>query len=309
MVNIGSELPISDRTVVVRCLRVQEDRSNGDGSAWSSGEDRGRCCGFESRPLRGWADVPCHCGSNGGNGVAKGGVHGEIDDLELWSAMAAAAIRGTGAREEARGGKEWWRRAIAVPVLPLNRAGRGRMAGSRNLKAGHQWRPRWQVWSLRCGRELGRARQTQRAERSPRALFIGVEERRREPGRELHVQAVNGAATLTRRVRDEQIERGWVRLVGVGSVHTGAVDAGRKPGWPRRPSSAPSYSSHGGHDGGGPAWPWCCSKGEGGGRKRCGSEEGRSRRRRWRCGAEVLLGEGEGRTRCCSEQMGKKKEV
>jgi len=135
--------------------------------------------------------------------VAKGGVHGEIDDLELWSAMAAAAIRGTGAREEARGGKEWWRRAIAVPVLPLNRAGRGRMAGSRNLKAGRQWRPRWQVWSLRCGRELGRARQTQRAERSPRALFIGAEERRREPGRELHVQAVNGAATLTRRVRDE----------------------------------------------------------------------------------------------------------
>jgi len=48
---------------------------------------------------------------------------------------------------------------------------------------------------------------------------------------------------------------------------------------------------------------------EGGGRTRCGSEEGRSRRRRWRCGAEVLLGEGEGRTRCCSEQMGKKKEV
>ena len=305
MVNIGSELPISDRTVVVRCLCVQEDRSNGDGSAWSSGEDRGRCCGFESSPLRGWADVPCHCGSNGGNGVAKGGVHGEIDDLELWSAMAAAAIRGTGAREEARGGKEWWRRAIAVPVLPLNRAGRGRMAGSRNLKAGHQWRPRWQVWSLRCGRELGRARQTQRAERSPRALFIGAEERRREPGRELHVQAVNGAATLTRRVRDEQIERGRVRLAGVGSVHTGAVDAGRKPGWPRRPSS----SSHGGHAGGGPAWPWCCSEGEGGGRTRCGSEEGRSHRRRWRCGAEVLLGEGEGRTRCCSEQMGKKKEV
>jgi len=234
-------------------------------------------------------------------------VHGEIDDLELWSAMAAAAIRGTGAREEARGGKEWWRRAIAVPVLPLNRAGRGRMAGSRNLKAGHQWRPRWQVWSLRCGRELGSARQTQRAERSPRALFIGAEERRREPGRELHVQAVNGAATLTRRVRDEQIERGRVRLAGVGSVHTGAVDAGRKPGWPRRPSS----SSHGGHAGGGPAWPWCCSEGEGGGggRTRCGSEEGRNRRRRWRCGAEVLLGEGEGRTRCCSEQMGKKKEV
>jgi len=145
VVNIGSELPISDRTVVVRCLRVQEDRSNGDGSAWSSGEDRGRCRGFESRPLRGWADVPCHCGSNGGNGVAKGGVHGEIDDLELWSAMAAAAIRGTGAREEARGGEAWWRRAIAVPVLPLNRAGRGRMAGSRNLKAGRQWRPRWQV--------------------------------------------------------------------------------------------------------------------------------------------------------------------
>ena len=237
--------------------------------------------------------------------MAKGGVHGEIDDLELWSAMAAAAIRGTGAREEARGGKEWWRRAITVPVLPLNRAGRGRMAGSRNLKAGHQWRPRWQVWSLRCGRELGRARQTQRAERSPRALFIRAEERRREPGRELHVQAVNGAATLTRRVRDEQIERGRVRLAGVGSVHTGAVDAGRKPGWPRRPSS----SSHGGHAGGGPAWPWCCSEGEGGGRTRCGSEEGRSRRRRWRCGAEVLLGEGEGRTRCCSEQMGKKKEV
>jgi len=305
VVNIGSELPISDRTVVVRCLCVHEDNSNDDGSAWSSGEDRGRCCGFESRPLRGWADVPCHCGSNGGNGVAKGGVHGEIDDLELWSAMVAAAIRGTGAREEARGGKEWWRRAIAVPVLPLNRAGRGRMAGSRNLKAGHQWRPRWQVWSLRCGRELGRARQTRRAERSPRALFIGAEERRREPGRELHVQAVNGASTLTRRVRDEQIERGRVRLAGVGSVHTGAVDVGRKPGWPRRPSS----SSHGGHAGGGPAWPWCCSEGEGGGRTRCGSEEGRSRRRRWRCGAEVLLGEGEGMTRRSSEQMGKKKEV
>ena len=232
--------------------------------------------------------------------MAKGGVHGEIDDLELWSAMAAAvAIRGTGAREEARGGKEWWRRAIAVPVLPLNRAGRGRMAGSRNLKAGHQWRPRWQVWSLRCGRELGRARQTQRAERSPRALFIGAEERR-EPGRELHVQAVNGAATLTRRVRDEQIERGRVRLAGVGSVHTGAVDAGRKPGWPRRPSS----SSHGGHAGGGPAWPWCCSEGEGG--------RGAARRRGAATvdgGAVGLLGEGEGRTRRCSEQMGKKKEV
>jgi len=230
--------------------------------------------------------VPCHCGSNGGNGVAKGGVHGEIDDLELWSAMAAAvAIRGTGAREEARGGKEWWRRAIAVPVLPLNRAGRGRMAGSRNLKAGRQWRPRWQVWSLRCGRELGRARQTQRAERSPRALFIGVEERKREPGHELHVQAVNGAATLTRRVRDEQIERGRVRLAGVGSVHTGAVDAGRKPGWPRRPSS----SSHGGHAGGGPAWPWCCSEGEGG--------RGAAQRR----GAAAVDGGAVG-PRCCSER-------
>ena len=103
----------------------------------------------------------------------------------------------------------------------------------------------------------------QRVERSPRALFIGVEERRREPGRELHVQAVNGASTLTWRVRDEQIKRGRVRLAGVGSVHTGAVDAGRKPRWPRRPSS----SSHGGHAGGGPAWPWCCLEGEGGGRR------------------------------------------
>jgi hypothetical protein len=73
--------------------------------------------------------------------VAKGGVHGEIDDLELLSAMAAAAvIRGTRAGEEARGGEAWRRCAIAVPVLPLNREERGRMAGSRNLKAGHQWR-------------------------------------------------------------------------------------------------------------------------------------------------------------------------
>jgi hypothetical protein len=141
--------------------------------------------------------------------VAKGGVHGEIDDLELWSAMAAvAAIRGTGAGEEARGGEAWQRRAIAMLVLPLNRAERGRMAGSRNLKAGRQWQSRWQVQALRCGRELGRARRTKRAERSTRALFIGVEERRGGESRIASFACMLSmvAATLTQRAWDEWIK-------------------------------------------------------------------------------------------------------
>jgi hypothetical protein len=62
-------------------------------------------------------------------------------------------------REGARGGEAWWQHAVAVPVLPLNRAERGRIAVLRSLKVGRQW------WS--------RPERTGRIETGPRKEWTG----------------------------------------------------------------------------------------------------------------------------------------
>lgn len=95
----------------------------------SFGEYGERRCERGLRPRKGWADACALAVPMEGNGVANGGVCGEIDELQSRSSMAVAASTGSGAGEEVRGEvKPLWGAEVAFQPS-FNRARARGMAG------------------------------------------------------------------------------------------------------------------------------------------------------------------------------------